>query len=43
LHFLERLTDQLRRAYLVYGGEKQYVRQGVNVLSWRNLSKMSDD
>ncbi len=43
LNYLDRLTDQLRQAYLVYGGEKQYVRQGVNVLSWRNLSEVGGE
>ena len=40
LNYLARLTDTLRDAYLMYGGDRSYIRNGVRVLSWKDLAQM---
>lgn len=38
LSYLSRLTDDVRQSYLLYGGNKNMVRQNIHVVSWRDIS-----
>ena len=37
LRYLAKLTDTVRDSLLIYGGDKSYTREGIQVLSWRDL------
>jgi uncharacterized protein len=37
LHYFSKLTQKQTDAYLVYGGQKSFVQQNVNVTSWTDL------
>ncbi len=38
LKYLSKVTDSIRQSYLCYGGDTDFVRQGVNITSWKNTS-----
>lgn len=40
LLFFSKLTDNISQAWLVYGGEKSYTRNGVRVTSWYDIEKV---
>ncbi|RLB97176.1 MAG: AAA family ATPase [Deltaproteobacteria bacterium] len=37
LKYLNKLTDSIRNSHVVYGGDKSYVMNNVNVVSWKQL------
>lgn len=38
LKFYSSLSNSPGNSYLVYGGEKSYTREGINILSWKDLA-----
>ncbi len=38
LSYLGRLTDSMRNAYLIYGGDENFTQNDAHVLSWKNLN-----
>lgn len=35
-----KFADPKAKPYLVYAGDKEYVRSGINILSWTNISRL---
>lgn len=37
LNYLSSLNNDTENSFLVYGGEKSYTREGINILSWKDV------
>jgi len=42
LRYIAKLTENIKNASIIYGGDDSYLRQGVQIMSWRNIELMGD-
>jgi predicted AAA+ superfamily ATPase len=40
--YLSKLTDAIRNAYIIYGGDKAHIRKGVHIIGWRNMPELAE-
>ena len=41
IRFFQKLSSDIRNSNVIYGGNESFVRENVQVVSWRNLSELN--
>jgi hypothetical protein len=42
LKYIAKLTENIKNASIIYGGDDSYLHQGVQMMSWRQIEPMDE-